>query len=144
MSFSPHRRSDDNRRTYRDFWLLLISGLVALALANAQDALDRQQEGRKVALTVSCAVLSSVSEAGRQVIVRGSEQPDSPFMRFLEQHGYPRLAAREKAGQMAAEAYVAGISARIERSVGHRGDGLVNRDGTVNCVRLVGIPQIHH
>lgn len=44
---------------YRDLWLFVISGLVVLALANAQDASDRIQGQRKASVLGNCNAQNS-------------------------------------------------------------------------------------
>lgn len=140
------RRRDDRKwpRHLRDLWMLAITGLVVLALSHAGDALNNVQQGRRVANGVNCAILSAISEAGRQVIGQGASQPETPLTRFLERHGYPPARVRARQAQMAADAYVSSISQRIEMEVGHKGDQLVRPDGTINCDRLASIAAIPH
>lgn len=144
----PQRRRGDHRwkinsreNWYRDVLLVVVCGLVVLSLNASGDALDRVQQGRIAGTKVTCAIASAISEAGRQTI---EAQPfgESPFIRFLERHGYPPASVRERQSQAAAAAYVSGISQRVERQIGHKSDGLINRDGTINCARLAAIAAV--
>lgn len=132
------RRYTDRKwpRHLRDFWLLAITVVTLLALLHATDAVNEVQQGRRIGSRISCAALSAVAQEGRKVLSGSAQGLSGPFERFLEAHGYPPRSVREKAARRAGEAYVRDISQRVEQAVGHRGDGLIRPDGTIDCHKL--------
>lgn len=140
------RRVSDNERRIpqllRDFWLFVITAIVLLALSNASDAVTGVQQGRQTSLRVTCAVQSAVAQAGRQVIAGSNVPPPAAEEKALEAFGFPPFKERHKQAQHAADLYVSGISASIDKQIGHKGDGLVNPDGTINCQRLAQLAKI--
>jgi hypothetical protein len=148
----PKRRSTDRQlfkwreNAYRDVWLFLITVVVVIAVVvavrgsdkakhgseQARQAVAAQQQGRRLALRVSCAVESAIAEAGRAVILSSAKPPPSEE-KALERLGFPPFKVRVKLQEKAADAYVAGISSRVERSIGNRGDRLVQPGGMLDC-----------
>lgn len=128
-------------RRGRDGWMLIITIVTLFALYHAHDAVRQVQNGRRVGQGITCAVLSSISETGKQVI-EGSSLSETPFTRFLERHGYPPPKVREREARKKGRAYVRNISRSVERLVGHRGDGLIRKDGTIDCRRLSVVSAI--
>lgn len=129
------RRRGDNRRTYRDVWMLITTALVVIALLGMQQSLDAVRSGRHIAIAANCAVLSAVADAGRATIEHGAtvtHHEETALLRL----GFPPEAVREAAARAEARAYVASISQAVDRQIGHRGDRLIRRDGTVDCRRL--------
>lgn len=157
MSSHPHprrRRTDvgwinARENWYRDLWLVIITCTVmylALLSADYSDqartlALAIQHE-RATALRVTCAVESAVAQAGRQVIA-GSTPPPPAEEKALERLGFPPFRVRMRMQERAADAYVAGIARRVDEQIGRRGDGLVQRGGTINCDRLVRLVRLN-
>lgn len=122
--------------SYRDWWLLAITLIALLGIWLNHGTLTAQVKGRHFAVGAICATLSSISEAGRQVIVSGAEAPDTPFMRFLEAHGYPSRAERQRHAQAAARLYVQRISTSVQQEVGGKAAHLVRPDGGIDCAEL--------
>jgi hypothetical protein len=155
----PKRRASDRRRfnwrenAYRDVWLFIITAVVVVAVIvavngsdqaqrssstaadgvrHARQAVAAVQQGRQLALRVSCAVESAIAEAGRSVILSSAKPPPSEE-RALERLGFPPFAVRFKQEEKAADTYVAGISKRVEQSIGSKGDRLVLPGGRLDC-----------
>jgi hypothetical protein len=159
VAVSQRRRSTDRQlfkwreNAYRDVWLFLITVVVVIAVVvavggskqaqqssvqaehaakQASSAVAGQQQGRRLALRVSCAVESAIAEAGRSVIVSSAKPPPSEE-RALERLGFPPYKVRVKLQEKAADAYVAGISKRVEQAIGSKGDRLVQPGGRLDC-----------
>jgi hypothetical protein len=120
------------------------------------ETLQRQQEGRKVAIEVLCGFASAVSDAGRKTIagsvaLPGQTKRDADrivldkhgrvigvvsgrFARFLEAHGYPLAPQRLTGSKRAAEAYTRNLSNAVAEETHVK--GLVKPDGTLDCARL--------
>jgi hypothetical protein len=124
---------------------VIASGAVAVAVwatvhvvhddAQIARLTEAQRTGRRLALGVTCAFGSAISEAGRRTI--GNAMPLPPGVEaLLEAHGFPSFGERRAQAQIASNEYVAAISAAVERQVGRKGDGLVRPDGTLDCMRL--------
>lgn len=122
--------------TIRDFILVIVSGLVAIALINGRHTLRQIQEGRQFSVGVTCAVDTAITQAGYNVIVLGASAKETLFMRNLEKLGYPPLVVRKVQSRAAAQLYVTEISKAIEKSIGHKGDGLVLANGQLDCARF--------
>jgi hypothetical protein len=138
----PRRRHDDRgwksviirENAYRDVWLLLISGFLLLALVRSQDAIDRQIEGRRIGSSITCSVISSVIEAGRDQILSSATPGPPNFEANLRKLGYPPIKVRREAAQAAAHQYASRIAWRVKEASGLR--GIIRKDGTLNCPNL--------
>lgn len=97
---------------------LLALGLAALAVTGTQSDVDRQREGREVAVDVLCGGLSGVADAGKRTLE--GRLPGLPGP------GVPR----------ASEAYARIISLSVIKQAGVEARDVLNRDGTINCERL--------
>jgi hypothetical protein len=120
------------RRAYLGF--LLLAAATALALLQAQRAIDRQEDGRRQTTNVFCAGLSAVAEAGRATIDGSAAGLSPKFTRNLERLGYPPRREREAAARAAAAAYTRAIGQAVERESGVT--GLVRANGSLDCARL--------
>jgi hypothetical protein len=151
---SVGRRRADHKgpRMWRDFWMLILSGIVLLSLhsssgtsdqaktaaQHANQAIQQVQEGRSTATAIQCAVISAFADAGRATI-SGTSLSDTPFTRQLERLGYPPLAQRQAQAKAAGKLYVQAISTRIDRELEQHGKkpppghSLVRADGSINC-----------
>lgn len=140
-SRSARRRSDKARlilreNWYRDVWLLLVSAFVVVAVLNSRDAVERQKEGRRVAVQAICGATSAVIEAGRATITGGATGVGGEFERNLRALGYPPRKVRQRQAMQAAEAYARTIAEGVRQAAGVNARGLVRRDGTLDCQRL--------
>jgi hypothetical protein len=117
---------------------LVVAVVVLATQLNAVQT--EQQKGRKLAIGVTCAAVSAISNQGRRTISNAMPLPPG-VEALLEAHGFPSFEARRAQAQIAGAEYVQGISAAIEQQVGQVGDGLVNRDGTLNCDRLTRVAK---
>lgn len=109
--------------------------IATIAIVNVSDSVDRQAEGRKVAIEVICGVTSGIIEAGRATITgQSSGGMDPEFIRNLEKLGYPPKRQREAAARLAAEAYARSIAERVESEAGV--EGVVRQNGTLDCLAL--------
>lgn len=155
---SVGRRHSDRKgpRHARDFWLFLVTLLVFFALHNSndtansakdtaqknRDVIHKVQEGRTTGSAISCAVISAFGVAGKEVISGSANSPETALTRFLEQHGYPSQKIRSAQAVAAGNAYIKSISDSIERKIGHKGDGLVRKDGTIDCTKLAALSNL--
>jgi hypothetical protein len=108
---------------------------IAIADAKIRELTVVQKQGRRLALGVTCAAVSAVSEAGRATIANAMPLPPG-VEALLVAHGFPSFRERKAAARIASVDYVRRISAKVEDQVGRKGDHLVNADGTLNCHRL--------
>lgn len=128
---------------YRDLWLFAITILVVVALGSIHEQTDEIQQGRRNTSGISCAVSAAVVKAGRLIIVSSSEQGLPPRLEmFLEEHGLPSKAVREKAARGAANSYTAGINAEIVKVSGVDAKRVLNQDGTLNCDKLRELARV--
>ena len=118
------------------FIALLVAGVVvsSIALRISQQALSDQREGRSIAVQTTCIAISAVVDAGRATLLAGGRPQPQPFERNLLKLGFPPLAKREKAAQIAAATYSRSIASRVAAITG-RVD-LVKPDGSLDCNRL--------
>lgn len=100
------------------------------------DLFNGQQSGRRFAVKVTCAAESAIAEQGRQVIEGSSMLLPPAQERALERLGFPPFKVRQLQSAKQANSYVGGIAKAIDKAVGHRGDGLVRKNGTLDCVRF--------
>lgn len=100
------------------------------------------QSGRHLSLGVTCAVQSAVAQAGRQVIAGSSTPPPAAQEAALERFGFPPFKKRHAEAELAAQQYVLSITRSIHKQIGHKGDKLVNHDGTINCKQLATLAKI--
>lgn len=119
---------------YRDFWNVITTVVVAVALINADNAIDQQKAGRKAAVQVTCGALSAVIEAGRATITGSGEIQPPEFAKALERLGYPPKKVRRAAAEEAADQYRRLIASTIEKQA-HVKD-IVREDGTLDCSKL--------
>lgn len=128
---------------YRDLWLFLVTVLVVVALSSIHAQTNEIQAGRRNTSGISCAVSAAVVKAGRVIIVSSSEQGLPPRLEmFLEEHGLPPKAVRDKAAQQSAKSYTAGINAEIVKVSGVDAQKVLNPDGTLNCNKLRELARI--
>lgn len=123
---------------YRDVWLAITTGIVVLALAHSDDAIQQQKQGRTSAVQVTCGALSAVIEAGRATLGADVQPPE--FRRALERLGLPPRRARSEAAKVAGNAYRKSIADSIERQAHVK--GLVQKDGTLDCNKLAQLAKI--
>lgn len=141
----PRRRESDRlinvrENWYRDVWLLIITATVVylafLSVGYSQQAANtaRQiQAGRSAGVATTCAVLSAVAEAGREVIAGPSKLPPTREEQALERLGFPPFRIRHQEAEKAADAYVASLSRHVVSQVGARGQSLVRPGGRIDC-----------
>lgn len=105
-------------RVWQDIVPLVALILATWAVAGTQSDLERQREGRVVALDVLCGFANGVSEAGREVILGPEGAPDQDERRKL------------------AEQYTTTITNAVVAQAGAKAESVVNGVGTVDCNRL--------
>lgn len=133
--------------------LVVLLGLLAVTVAlasvaivvsvqsasDAQTAIERVNDGRKVGSAVTCATTSAIIDAGRETIKAGAYVRPKEFARALEKIGLPALTTRAQYADAAAQAYARSIS----RAVGKTGvRGVVRADGTLDCAALRRVAKI--
>lgn len=120
----------------RDLCTLALIVMVVLTLTGQDSTLDRQREGRKLAIEAICGVQRAVISAGQAQLRSGANIQPPRFERNLEQLGYPSKAQRQKAAEAAARGYARSIAEAVQRESGVK--GLVDeRTGSLHCTRLV-------
>lgn len=125
---------------YRDVWLLLLSIVLVLMVLGLQTKVDRQREGRAIAINVMCGGISAVIEAGRATITGSSRSFSPEFERNLERLGYPPRKQRTQAANAAAKAYAAAIAKSVQEESGVK--DLVRKDGSLDCARLRKVTHV--
>lgn len=138
------RRQDERRanRALRLAALALVVGAVGLVGAltiglgvlGNNGELERQREGRRIAVNVTCGAISAVIDAGRATITGGAAGLPPELASFLEAHGYPPAAERRRQALEAASTYARSIAKAVERASGR--DDLVQPNGRLRCERL--------
>lgn len=135
----PKRRATDcGWRSYRDVTRDLVT-IIALAFALAgvvrsQQAVTRQDEGRRIGSAVTCAAVSAVIDAGRATIKAGAIVRPREFAEALQELGLPSPDTRRALAAAAAQQYATAISRAVVEQSGVQ--GLVRDDGTLDCARL--------
>lgn len=125
----------------RDFWLILATALMVVALVKSQDAVTRSQnalqaqvEGRRIGQLVTCSSISAVIDAGRATITGSNSIGPPRLERSLEALGLPPQRVRERQAQLGARLYAQSIAQKVETASGVR--GIVKKDGSLNCALL--------
>lgn len=149
----PQRRAGDRpwkarlrifvrENAYRDVWLLIITAAVFFSILSLSAAVDdledtnqRVREGRSFTVNVTCASISAVIDAGRATITGQNGTVSGEFARNLERLGYPPKNVRKRQQRIAARKYAEFIARRVEEATGAK--GVVRRNGTLNCGRLL-------
>lgn len=131
------RRAD----VVRDFWLIVATGLMLVALVQShnadtrsQNALQAQTEGRRIGQLITCASISAVIDAGRATITGSNSIGPPRLERSLEALGLPPPSVRARQAQIGARLYAQSIAQKVETASGVR--GIVRRDGSLNCALL--------
>lgn len=118
-------------------------GMVLLVVAVASNGVairfairaeKEQRRGRQISTQTTCAATSAVIEAGRQTILAGGRRQPDRFERNLAKLGYPPLEARQKAAELAAQAYARAIASKVQEITGRT--DLVQRNGALDCDHL--------
>ena len=128
------------RRVFAAFLLLVAMSTAGIAIA--AKSYQQGQEARRLAVGATCAFGGAVAEAGRRVITSSAVPPKSDrarrFNRPLESEGYPPLAERRDAAEIAGRAYVESIARAVEEQTGLK-DLVVETGpdaGKLDCHRL--------
>jgi hypothetical protein len=120
-------------------WRRLVP-LIALALAcyavvglsgkvdKTTDALQRQKDGRRVALEVICGSIKGVEDAGRRILT-GTLPPPASMPP-------PRSARERRLASQYAEAYSRVISESVLAQAGAKATGVLKADGSLDCDAL--------
>lgn len=101
---------------------------------DAEDAIERVEDGRKVGSAITCSATSAVIDAGRTTIKAGAYVRPREFARALEDLGLPPQTTRERYAALAADAYARNVSRAVLSESGVR--GVVREDGTLDCAAL--------
>lgn len=134
------------RKIKRVLWALafatvLIGYLTVKATEEPGQRITAIQDQRRDATKVTCAALGAVIDAGRNVI-SGNSTRETPFMHFLERHGYPPPRIRRAQANAQAAGYAETIITRVEHAIGRRrAVRIITPDGSIDCaafVRFVG------
>jgi hypothetical protein len=120
----------------KDFWLLVLTVLVAIALNSIVSEQDRQQEGRQVAIRVLCGAQQGVIDGGRAQILGSAQIAPPRFERNLILLGMADLEKRQQAARRGAVMYALAISRSIE-AVAHQHGLIDSKTGRLLCARLV-------
>jgi hypothetical protein len=107
---------------------LIALALAAFAVASLQNKVDRQSEGRRIAIEVLCGGILGVQEAGKRILT-GTLPPPAPKS--------PRTSEQEtESRRLYSISYSRVISARVLEQASIKGERVLNEDGTINCERL--------
>jgi hypothetical protein len=104
--------------------------------------LQHVQEGRQTGSAVTCAIVSAFSQAGKRVITGPPKPPPTAQEQALEKLGFPPFPIRHQQQLTAGNEYIKSISNSIEEKIGHKGDGLVKHDGTIDCAKLAALSNL--
>ena len=63
-------------RAYRDIWLLVVTILVLFAVSSVESDVERQREGRELALRANCGFNQAIIDGGRLIISQSTEDED--------------------------------------------------------------------
>lgn len=94
----------------------------------AKQLAETQQDGRRVALGVTCGALRGVEDAGRLVLT--NKLPGTE--RFVP----PSSSRERRIRRIFARAYNKVITDRIVQEAGVAGEKVIEPNGSVNCTRL--------
>ena len=94
----------------------------------AKQLAETQQDGRRVALGVTCGALRGVEDAGRLVLT--NKLPGTE--RFVP----PSSSREQRVRRIFARAYNKVITDRIVQEAGVAGEKVIEPNGSVNCERL--------
>lgn len=112
-----------------------LAGVCAFLVTELRHVNASQQEGRRISISVTCNALSAVIDAGRGTINNTMEIQPPKFKRNLEALGLPPFEVRQKQAKITADLYANTIINKVVSATGLH--GVVNKDGTLNCDRLV-------
>ena len=151
----PRRRVTDTgwyvlRDWYRDLVPVLSVVIASIALIGLENKVERNREGRKIALQVVCAVASTQNEGARTILLASAALPgdkivgdfksgsfqvvSGPFAKFLEARGFPGPRKRVSNAQAAAVAYALDTTAGIKQIANI--PNIVDKTGRLNCSAL--------
>lgn len=139
------RRAEDQKAYHRSTFhgRYLVAEIVAsitlvfaaiaiyLSIVGYNKTLSQVQQGRHAGSALTCAVVSSIAQAGKSVIT-GS---------LIANANLHQTAAMRRRANQYGEAYITAISHDLDHKVGHKGDHLINHDGTVNCTLFAEIAK---
>jgi hypothetical protein len=94
----------------RDVWMVALTALIVATLAGQDSRLDRQRDGRRIAIQALCGVQQGAIAAGRQQLLKYGLTKD-------------------------ADEYARTVAQAVERESGV--PGLLTPDGRLRCERLV-------
>lgn len=119
---------------------LAIALTLALGVLGTNGKVESQREGRRVAVDVLCGGLSAVAEAGRATITGSTDSLSPELTAFLERHGYPPLAVREREAEAGGKAYAKLIADAVAKRA-KRTDLVDAKTGALKCERLLEAAQ---
>jgi hypothetical protein len=130
----PRARASDGGWRYWTAWCyrMLVPAvavvIAAIAVARTQGDVQRQKEGRAIAIDVLCGFGNGVAEAGRKALAGELRGQDS-------RQGLPEEAQRD---------YVGTITSTLLAEAGITARDVVQPDGTVACDRLRVVAKATH
>ena len=131
----PRQRASDQGTRYWAGWLYrhlvpaIAIAVAALALGQTQGKIDRQIEGRRIAVDVLCGFGNGVATAGRNVI-RGRRADGKPIP------GVAFSPREQKIRDAAANDYGAFIVTSVQEQAGVTSVDVIRPDGTLDCPAL--------
>jgi hypothetical protein len=134
------------RRVYRVLAILTVLLLLLAAFGDhlqsqGNDTITQVQSGRKLSLAVTCAVESATAQQGHKALLGPATPPKDEAA--LERLGLTPFPVRHAAQKKAADAYERGIADSIDQAIGgHKGDGLVQSNGALDCQRLQRLAKV--
>lgn len=115
-------------RVWQDLVPLIALILAAVAVFGQESDLERQREGRSIAIEVLCGSTSGVQKAGELILK--DELPNT------ERYRRPKTDADRERADAYARSYVRLISNEVLKVAGVEGKDVLDPDGSINCDRL--------
>lgn len=112
------------------------------ATERADRAIKDQVEGRKAAVQIICGVSSAIIDAGRATITGNSAGLPTQFERNLERLGYPPRHVRRAQARELGRQYAQAIAERVQAVADGKAKGIVRKNGTLNCTRLLEVSRV--
>lgn len=134
---SDHKPTDrtryEDRITIGWLWRNLVPlaavVLAFIAVTRTQGDVERQREGRRVAVDVLCGGLYGVEDAGSRILT--GDLPDIP-----DALRRPQTARERQAALVYAHSYALVISRAVLDQAGVDGKAVLRKDGSIDCNEL--------
>jgi hypothetical protein len=115
-------------RVWQDLIPLVALVLAAIAVFGTQSDVERQREGRGIAINVLCGVSNGIVDAGREIL--------TDTLPGTEHYQRPHSALEKSRAQAYADSYARVISFSVAQQAGVQAEGVLRHDGTIDCDAL--------